>query len=237
MFRKIAFLCVLISLPTLAKSGPESNSRFHKACHTSWPFTDNPSLELSRKCVSHWLMYMYGENWNEEDLTLDPFGCKNPNLQIRIEDAQRMIDHLEKVCKSKDEGDWPCKRAKEGLGLLRDDRIGFHDSYGEIRVSFKPLLETVLLGKPLTRKMLDNGMGGWADTTLRKVRNAVFARHGRLFKSKDLQEFFYGPEWPDRWSGFPAKPKLQHSGYKDSLLTETDKANIKLLKEVEKRKK
>lgn len=58
--------------------------------------------------------------------------------------------------------------------------------------------------------------------SLRVLRNAIYARHGRTFKSEDLQALFNEYPW------YEASP-----AYSDSLLTATDKHNIALIKQVE----
>lgn len=58
--------------------------------------------------------------------------------------------------------------------------------------------------------------------SLRVLRNAIYARHGRTFKSEDLQSLFNEYPW------YEANP-----AYSDSLLNATDKHNIALIKQVE----
>lgn len=53
---------------------------------------------------------------------------------------------------------------------------------------------------------------------LRRLRNAVYARHGRTFDSQDLQRYFDSRPWY----------KARYD-YSESELTETDRANIKLI--------
>jgi hypothetical protein len=53
---------------------------------------------------------------------------------------------------------------------------------------------------------------------LRRLRNAVYARHGRTFDSPDLQRYFESRPWY----------KARYD-YSESELTETDHANIKLI--------
>jgi hypothetical protein len=57
---------------------------------------------------------------------------------------------------------------------------------------------------------------------LRLLRNTIFARRGRAFKSKVLQEHFARMPW------YTPNPK-----YSDKLLTKTDKRNIELIRQVE----
>lgn len=57
---------------------------------------------------------------------------------------------------------------------------------------------------------------------LRLMRNAVYARHGRVFKSVDLQSLWECYTWYKK-----------NPNYSDDLLTETDRYNIKLIKRFE----
>lgn len=59
---------------------------------------------------------------------------------------------------------------------------------------------------------------------LRRLRNSVYARHGRTFDAPDLQRYFDSRPW--------YKPRYD---YNESELTETDRANIKLVQTVENR--
>ncbi len=87
---------------------------------------------------------------------------------------------------------------------------------------FMPVTEPKfsLLGLKLTAADLE----GMDKERLRLMRNAVYARHGRTFKSKDLQSLFNGYVW--------YRP---NSKYSDGLLTETDRENISLIQEFENR--
>ena len=57
---------------------------------------------------------------------------------------------------------------------------------------------------------------------LRLMRNAVYARHGRTFKSVDLQSLWNCYTW------YKVNPN-----YSDELLTDIDKYNIKLIQQHE----
>lgn len=57
---------------------------------------------------------------------------------------------------------------------------------------------------------------------LRLMRNAVYARHGRAFKSVDLQSLWECYTWYKK-----------NPNYSDDLLTETDRHNIELIKRFE----
>ena len=74
----------------------------------------------------------------------------------------------------------------------------------------------------LERPLLPADLEGFSKAALRIWRNAIYARHGRIFKSEDLQALFNEYVWytPDE-------------NYSDDKLTDTDKANIKLIQEFE----
>lgn len=78
----------------------------------------------------------------------------------------------------------------------------------------------------LERPLLSSDLEGFSKPALRIWRNAIYARHGRTFKSEDLQALFNEYIWykPDE-------------NYSDEKLTDIDKANIKLIQEFEKNKK
>ena len=57
---------------------------------------------------------------------------------------------------------------------------------------------------------------------LRLMRNAVYARHGRTFRSVDLQSLWNCYTW------YKVNPN-----YSDELLTDIDKYNIKLIQQYE----
>lgn len=74
----------------------------------------------------------------------------------------------------------------------------------------------------LERPLLPADLEGFSKAALRIWRNAVYARHGRIFKSEDLQALFNEYVWytPDE-------------NYSDDKLTDTDRANIKLIQKFE----
>ena len=76
----------------------------------------------------------------------------------------------------------------------------------------------------LERPLLPADLEGFSKAALRIWRNAVYARHGRTFRSEDLQALFNEYAW--------YKPD---SEYTDDKLTDIDRANIKLIQEFEKK--
>ena len=76
----------------------------------------------------------------------------------------------------------------------------------------------------LERPLLPADLEGFSKAALRIWRNAVYARHGRTFRSEDLQALFNEYAW--------YKPDNE---YTDDKLTDIDRANIKLIQEFEKK--
>ena len=60
---------------------------------------------------------------------------------------------------------------------------------------------------------------------LRLMRNEVFARHGYIFKTNEMREYFSSQDWYE--------PKFDDVNH---LLTDLEKVNILLIKRIEKKK-
>jgi len=74
----------------------------------------------------------------------------------------------------------------------------------------------------LDSKLIDADLKDLDKAQLRLMRNAVYARHGRTFKSVDLQSLW------DCYTWYKKNPN-----YSDSLLTDIDKYNIELIQKYE----
>lgn len=82
-------------------------------------------------------------------------------------------------------------------------------------------LDFSLLDGILNEYSLENLTGG----QLRIMRNAIYARHGRTFKSVDLQSLWNCYTW-----------YKENPNFSDSLLTDIDRYNIKLIQKYENKK-
>lgn len=83
-----------------------------------------------------------------------------------------------------------------------------------------PLEDPSVLDKQLTLAQID----GMSRRDLRLLRNTIFARHGRPFQSEVLSLYFSDKAW--------YRPR---DDFKESMLTEVDKRNIKLVQSQEDR--
>lgn len=75
---------------------------------------------------------------------------------------------------------------------------------------------------PPDRVVTPAELDGLSKSELRVMRNEVFARHGRIFQSSDLQDYFTLKPWYSR-----------NAAYGDHLLSEVDKENIRIIQEFE----
>ena len=61
--------------------------------------------------------------------------------------------------------------------------------------------------------------------TLFLARNEIFARHGRKFVNAELQDYFGSKSW--------YKPTIEADAFNDSMLTETELSNVRLMLDIE----
>ncbi len=233
--KRLVLLLVLLPLTALAGDRPDADPRWHPACESTWldEAKDNPKMTVV--CVDHWLIHVYSPGWTAEDLDFDPYPQAGPD-SVSYGDLKRTEAKLARACPWDSPDDDPgysvprCKRAREGLGYMLVERLGMQDHRAGIPISFDEPLKAVLAGKPLTQEMLEpGGLGSWSEATLRLMRNAAFARHGRPFRSADLTDFFYGPLSSERF-GRALRPDPE---YVDSRLTDVDRANVALVQAAE----
>lgn len=73
---------------------------------------------------------------------------------------------------------------------------------------------------PVDRMITTAELLGRSKGELRVMRNEIYARHGRVFSSPDLQAYFSRKPW-----------YKENPAYSDSLLSEIDKENVKIIQE------
>ncbi len=72
------------------------------------------------------------------------------------------------------------------------------------------------------RVLSEAELQGRSKAELRVMRNEIFARHGRIFQTADLNAYYSAKPW-----------YKQDPNYADSMLSEVDKQNVKILQERE----
>ncbi len=206
-------------------------------CEQVWPTTKNASVEMTEQCAHYWLRYGYGNHWCSEDLVYDAYGCSISSDQFTLRQIRQMQSHLQKDCPQSTVCCGVCDRAREVMTKCENKIIGLEYDYAEFQMSFAPVLKTILAGQQLQCSDLNIpdsiGSGVMPKATLRILRNAVFARHGRPFKSTDLSNYFYGEDSAERFDGM--NRPLQSKNYSDARLTAADKANIACIQNAEKK--
>ena len=79
---------------------------------------------------------------------------------------------------------------------------------------------------PSDRMITEQELQGRSKAELRVMRNEIFARHGRVFQSPDLHDYFTQKPWYS-----------QNPNYSDSLLSDVDKENVRIIQENENKAK
>ena len=82
-----------------------------------------------------------------------------------------------------------------------------------------------LLPYSSTYELLYDDLDGFTSTELRIAKNEIYARHGRQFQSKDLQDYFNSKSW------YSSLPKLPMGT--EPTLSSIEKTNIEMITECE----
>ncbi len=90
-------------------------------------------------------------------------------------------------------------------------------------VKFIETAETKLREKIANQLITNEMVDGLFVEDLRVLRNELYARHGRVFKDKDLQKYFEAQPW------YHPNPE-----FKDEMLSATESKNLVIIAEVEK---
>lgn len=78
--------------------------------------------------------------------------------------------------------------------------------------------EDYIIPESSKRILTEKDLEGLSSEQLRLARNEIFARHGRIFGSSDLQEYFESKSW--------YKGTADSSEFQDSVLSEVERRNV-----------
>jgi tetratricopeptide (TPR) repeat protein len=106
----------------------------------------------------------------------------------------------------------PAAPATPAVQEKQEDALGIPENLRSVE-SFLTPADRIITGAELQ---------GRSKAELRVMRNEVYARHGRVFQSPDLHDYFTQKPWYS-----------QNPSYSDSLLTDVDKENVRFIQEVE----
>lgn len=76
-----------------------------------------------------------------------------------------------------------------------------------------------------SRALTAADLAGLSKDELRLARNEIYARHGRIFTSEDLAAYFASKSW--------YRGTVSAANFSDNLLSQVEKDNIKLIKQLE----
>ena len=88
-----------------------------------------------------------------------------------------------------------------------------------------PYSDSILLWKSYYEPITEADCQGLTSEQLRIARNEIYAAYGRIFTSQDLIDYFNSKEW---YHG-----TVSSDTFNDSILTEIQKANIRIIQEYE----
>lgn len=212
-------------------------------CEKKWPRQKNPAKDTTLACARYWVLrYGYdddGRSSNADEQTLleeDPSVNGEIVTRLLAHELTAMASHVRAVAgmsgRDQDQGGAQAppiidraieffEGAARSHFSLSDPGTGWNDRIDEF-------LETIFAGKPLRSQALPL----LSPVSLWKLRNAIYARHGRPFKNPDLQRFFYGDRGlPDETT--PLLPRKVNPRFHERMLTAEDKANLALIKKAE----
>ncbi len=108
----------------------------------------------------------------------------------------------------------------------KDKPVGFYKSKNKVEI---PKIEFPGLYPQASQRLLvDNDLSPLSKEQLRIMRNEIFARHGYVFKTDAMNSYFNSKGW------YISIPKLDRNNDASTLLSEIEKANIKLIQKFEK---
>ena len=81
--------------------------------------------------------------------------------------------------------------------------------------------EDYIIPESNKRLLTEEDLEGLSSAQLRLARNEIFARHGRIFGSSDLQEYFESKPW--------YKGTADSEEFQDSVLSETESKNVEFI--------
>ena len=219
-----------------------------KFCEKVWPAKKTTTEAEDRRCSAYWSFHFSnGAMWCE----FDPRAGEALFMRQSAETLLKLARRAEALCKDTEclaideegqEVPAPESCAAETFKLAASEHYALD---ADIVLDYDWVFDIILEGKRLPKRRVGQE-DAWklGATHLRKLRNAVYARHGRPFKDKDLHAFFYEAE-PKIMRNFPFDLKVRkeykrlplkvNPDFKESMLTPADKHNIRLIRAQEKR--
>ena len=209
-------------------------------CEEKWPKQKKAKTRITRRCAFYWVVnFGYPASGARSGFSHDPSTAHSIFTRFGAADLIKLGKRVESIC------DLECR---EQLGALARAAEMFHSaawahyslSDGNLPDDLRPQLRLLLAGEKLPAKDIE-GLGA---VHLRKLRNAVYARHGRPFQDADLDAFFYearprimAKEFPrelKRRKAFKLLPLSRNPDFDDSMLTRIDEANVATIRAWEK---
>ncbi len=112
------------------------------------------------------------------------------------------------------------------LGLVFDSEESNRETgFDSASVAKKEDFKEYILPESSEKLLKESDLKELSDEELRIARNEIYARHGRKFQAEDLQKYFGEMDW---YEG-----KIEPDDFKDEMLSDIERENANLIKEVE----
>jgi formylglycine-generating enzyme required for sulfatase activity len=205
------------------------------ACPETWAYApDAPAVEDTEACVRTYVESVYGRDLDPGSIEMDVPAGAGDLMKLSREQLAHARDTLGAVCSgcttdTCDHRDLYCLRFAAASRLFERElaaRASTVDSSTGSDIA--PLIASIAKGEALDNRRLqvEAGRSKLSPLSLWRLRNAVFARHGRKFQNPELSDLFYG-------KGGCCKEQPDFSPGK---LSKVDHANVKLITDLEKHK-
>ena len=153
------------------------------------------------------------------------------SLELEEKDALKIFQKLLSTYQKKaDNFSLEIKEEKESKKKKEDaDKAKKEDSEKEEETKEEAEAEektdNYILPDSSKRILADSEVSGLSKSELRLARNEIFARHGRMFDDQELQDYFNSKSW--------YRGTIRPEDFSESMLSETEKANIETIKKYE----
>lgn len=231
---------VSLALPATARADNELPSArtlamARKVCERAWPKQEQPRSSVTRLCAQYWLFaYNYSLSAARSSGVADALASEPRVTGVEVTRFTRsqflsMAKHARKLPRRTRHGeDWIAIRAREYFEGAAESKLSL-TAAGVCQGTLDCLLQRIFTDKKLAADSLTQ-LGA---VHLVILRNAVYARHGRRFDSRDLVKLFY-TDVAARQSG-GLLPRQQKRGFRDDMLSANDQANLAAIDEARQR--
>lgn len=175
-----------------------------------------------------YLPISYTVNGSEERDFNGGVGCEIPSqgsafldlyYDVPAEDLQYIFCATNMPVNGNDGSVYACNINREDICVNNED------AQGSSQTSEQPTQSAYILPYSEIAYLTAADLAGLTKEQLRLARNEIYARHGRMFNSQDLQDYFNSQSW--------YTPSIPADSFDENSLNEIEKYNAKFIKQYE----